>query len=432
MTNRSIKLASLAAGLLALSSPHVWAQTSPSTPPAEPTAATPPAPAPITTVEGERHNMLAPPPAAPPAPTAMTTPAMSFPLSANSTPTKFDVGSLGTWYVTGAVSGLAFTQDHSFAGDAKNRTDLSNGQVFIQKVDGPVQFFVQAGVYSLPDLGLPYIRAGDSLNAFYGPLPVAFVKFVPNDKISILAGKLPTLIGAETTFDFEDTNIERGLLWNQENAVTRGVQLNYTSGPIAASLTWTDGFYSNRYNWLTGMVTYTIDSSNTLCLIGGKSTKRTTINTTATPILLNNEQIYNLIYTHIAGPWTFQPYLQYSRVPASAIIGNLKEASTTGAAVFINYTFDAKSELAGFSLPVRLERIISTGSVADGSPNLLYGPGSKAWSITVTPTYQYKIFFVRGELSYVKASGVTSGSGFGPFGRNTNQTRALIETGMLF
>jgi len=31
-----------------------------------------------------------------------------------------------------------------------------------------------------------------------------------------MAAKLPTLIGAEYTFTFENMNIERGLLWNQE------------------------------------------------------------------------------------------------------------------------------------------------------------------------------------------------------------------------
>ena len=37
----------------------------------------------------------------------------------------------------------------------------------------------------------------------------------------------------------------------------------------------------------------------------------------------------------------------------------------------------------------------------DGAANLLYGPGSAAWSVTVTPTYQKNIFFTRAELSYV-------------------------------
>jgi hypothetical protein len=43
------------------------------------------------------------------------------------------------------------------------------------------------------------------------------------------------LIGAEYTFTFENMNIQRGLLWNQENAVTRGVQVNQTMGKFGSS-----------------------------------------------------------------------------------------------------------------------------------------------------------------------------------------------------
>ena len=62
----------------------------------------------------------------------------------------------------------------------------------------------------------------------YGPLPVAFLKLQPAENTFIEIGSLPTLIGAEYTFSFENMNIERGLLWNQEPAVSRGIQLNHT------------------------------------------------------------------------------------------------------------------------------------------------------------------------------------------------------------
>jgi hypothetical protein len=74
----------------------------------------------------------------------------------------------------------------------------------------------------------------------------------------------------------------------------------------------------------------------------------------------------------------------------------------------------------------------STGSLANGAPNLLYGPGSSAWSITLTPTYQYKIFFARAEISHVGTNSTTSGLVFGRDGNNTTQTRFLFETGILF
>ena len=64
-------------------------------------------------------------------------------------------------------------------------------------------------------------------------------------------------------------NIERGLLWNQENAINRGVQLNYTYGPLAASVSWNNGFYSHSYTWVTGLLAWTINPQNSLSIVGG-------------------------------------------------------------------------------------------------------------------------------------------------------------------
>jgi len=79
-----------------------------------------------------------------------------------------------------------------------------------------------------------------------------------------------------------------------------------------------------------------------------------------------------------------------------------------------------------------VEYIASTGSVGNGSPNLLYGPGSKAMSLTVTPTFQYSRFFARGEFSFVKIFDSTAGFALGTSLNSTNQVRGLIETGVLF
>ncbi len=63
---------------------------------------------------------------------------------------------------------------------------------------------------------------------------------------------------------------------------------------------------------------------------------------------------------------------------------------------------------------------------------LIAGPGSDAWSITVTPTYQYKVFFARFEGSYVSASGTTPGFAFGPVASSNTQASVFFETGILF
>ena len=392
----------------------------------------------LTSVPGTQIAQAAPnqpPPAAaeqPAAPTAMTTPAMTGPLAANPNPFSIDAGSLGPIYVTGIVSGLGLTQTNRFAIDHDSIASLSNGQVFIQKTDGLFQFFVQAGAYTLPAIGSPYFNTGKFTGDFFGPIPQAFLKIAPTDEFSIQVGKLPTLIGAEYTFSFENMNIERGLLWNQENAVNRGVQANYTAGPLALSVSLNDGFYSNRYSWLWGSAAYTIDKENTLSIVAGGNTAHTNKSTLATPLFQNNQTIFNLIYTYNAAPWIITPYFQFTHVPTIPSIGAFTDASTYGGALLASYSFPDDSPLPGVSLPVRLEYLASTGSAAAGAPNLLYGSGSDAFSITVTPTYQYQQFFARTEFSFVDAIHTTVGSAFGPSGNKTTQVRGVLEFGVIF
>jgi len=251
---------------------------------------------------------------------------------------------------------------------------------------------------------------------------------------------LPTLIGAENAFTFQNMNIERGLLFAQEPTISRGGQLGYTQGPLALALSWNDGFYSNRYTWLSGSGTYTFDPANTVVLAAGgnfaHTAKVTTttpfFQTTAVPLFQNNETLITLSYTYNLAPWTVTPYFQFTHVPAASSIGAFSSASTIGGAILANYSFGDDSPLPGVSLPIRFEYIGSTGSAAAGAPNLLYGPGSNAWSITFSPTYQYKIFFARAEISHVGTSSTTPGLVFGPNGTNTTQTRGMIEAGILF
>lgn len=85
-----------------------------------------------------------------------------------------------------------------------------------------------------------------------------------------------------------------------------------------------------------------------------------------------------------------------------------------------------------FSLAGRGEYISSTGSASEQSVNLIFGPGSGAWSLTVTPTFQYHGFFVRGDVSFVQATNYTPGAGFGPLGMDRGQPRGQIEAGLMF
>jgi hypothetical protein len=108
-------------------------------------------------------------------------------------------------------------------------------------------------------------------------------------------------------------------------------------------------------------------------------------------------------------------------------VGAKKGEDTSGGALLFNYNFKH-----GISLALRPEYISSSGSVANGAVNLLYGPGSNAFAFTVTPTYQKGGFFIRAEGSVAHARSFTAGDAFGPLGLNGTQTRGVVEAGFLF
>ncbi len=367
-------------------------------------------------------------PAAPaaPAPTPMANPAMSGPLAANPHPATFDAGPLGAITVDGVMSGGAIFQSNpgfNGFGDLNDSAagGLTNAQVIINGGVGPVSFYIQAGAYNFPSLGTPYYKTDQITNNTFGYVPQGFLKLAINSDWSIEGGALPTLIGDEYTYTFQNMNIERGLLWNQEPAVSKGVQVNYSHGPIAISAAVTDGYYSDTYTSISGLITYTFKNSDALAFAAEGNAGVARVGSFATPTQQNNGEIYNLIFTHNMGPLTISPYLQYNTSPN--IPGVSLPGDAFGAAVLAKYQFNPEWSLAG-----RFEYITSSGPA-----NLLgYGQGSDAWSITVTPTWQKGILFVRGELSYVGVGGGAPGLMFGVAGVASDQFRGLLEAGVLF
>ena len=234
-------------------------------------------------------------------------------------------------------------------------------------------------------------------------------------------GKLPTLIGAEYAFTFQNMNIERGLLWNQEPIISRGIQGNYASGPLTVSLSLNDGFYSNNYNWISGLVSYALNKENTIAVAGGGSFQKMAKSTFVTPLVQNNSRIINLIYTYNAEPWTITPYFQYTDVPSSATLG-----------------IPACRPMAAPCWRTTRSPIISTSPGAPSTSayqRIRQCPvrsGSSAGSLTLTPTYQNGIWFLRGEglgragLRQHRASPSARAAA------HKTQVRGLIEGGIVF
>jgi hypothetical protein len=378
-----------------------------------------------------------PAPAAPAAPTAAApadaapAPLSTFVLSGPLQwlpPATFDAGPLGKLSVNGILTGFGRFQNNPMtaAGDDNKNATLSNGQIFIQKADGKYQWYVQAGAYTMPTLGAAFLDAKTTVSSYYGPVPVAFLKLPLGKTTSIQGGSLPTLMGAESTFTYQNFNIERGLVWNQENAINRGVQVNQALGKyITASLSLNDGYYSNRYNFISGSVTFT-KGPHSLVYDGMGNTGQTVFQTAATPVQ-NNGSMHAVIYTYTKGAWIVQPYYQHSSVPTNAKVGVIKGATTDGGAITINRSFKS-----GFSLPARFEYLTSSGNGSPTTVNLIYGPGSAATSFTATPTYQKGGFFARGDISFVHATTYTSGDVFGAKGTDPTQVRGVFEFGFIF
>lgn len=107
-------------------------------------------------------------------PAPLATPAMGPTIAANPNPFGVDTGTfLGKVYVSGALTGMGMGQTDPIPGDRSSWLDLTNAQVVIQNTTGPIQFYVQAGEYSQPFLGLSYIKSADATRLNFGNVPVA-------------------------------------------------------------------------------------------------------------------------------------------------------------------------------------------------------------------------------------------------------------------
>jgi len=432
--------ATLGGGAALLFASDAWAQT------AAPGTPAGPAPAASTT------NPTASAPAKEPAPCKATIslPALGGVIKQNPSPACVTIAGFGDIYVGDALTGYAYTETNPFSaslappgvdGDRAARADFSNLAAYIQTVDGPFQFFVQAGAYAIPSLGAPNYATFDQTDLLFGLLPVAFGKYVFNDSWSIQGGRLPTLIGTEAPFTFQNLNISRGLLFNQENIINQGVQVNYANGPWSVSVAGTDGFFSGQISWLSGAITYKIDDSNTIGINGGLNVDRTNVldhslrYQFATPNLQQNSGIFDINYAYSKGPWIVTPYFQFTNIPRDVSLGILQSASTYGGAILASYAFTDNFALAG-----RVEYETQTGAPGSGTTSPLYGAGSSALSFTITPTYTWNRYFLRGEYSRVELYDITRGSpasgalgtGFGRTGDGTSQDRYMVETGVTF
>jgi hypothetical protein len=345
---------------------------------------------------------------------------------------SLNLDGLGVWHITPVASAMAFSQTNPSSGAG----DVSNAQLLIQKSEGDLQFFIQTGVYSVPVLGKPIVRTLSNTVDTYGYIPIASISYILNQNWSVTAGKLASMGGYESTMTYQNLNIQRGLLWDQTSSVSYGTVVNYAKDDLSLAVTWNDGYYSNKMNWLGASGAYRLNDKESIGLSWVGSTSGNSQNNANTPLLQNNSQIMNVLYKYSGERWYFAPYLQYTVVPVNGAIGITSEYQTYGAAVLANYRFPGVTFTgvgpAKVSLPFRLEYIQENGGAANNVNSMLYGPDSSAISLTITPTIQFDGYFARAEGSVVRITNPEAGLGFGANDTKRSQFRMMLEVGLLY
>jgi hypothetical protein len=306
---------------------------------------------------------------------------------------------------------------HTNGVNATSFTDLSNGLLTFTKNTGFFRFGVTAGIYAFPVVGqaLYPTTQGGANTSLYGYVPSAYVAFVPNAHVTVSAGQLATLLGQEDGFTYLNVNVQRGLIWAAEPAFSRGVRVAYTQGKFSGDLEYDDGYYTASHRAVEGLVGWA-PSGNTAVQVAFIAPQANTPGN-ATAAVANKTE-YDVMLTQQIGKLALLPYVLLTESPASASLGYATTEYATGDAFLAQYAFNAR-----YSIGARYEWFVDHSSAFDPSPNadfVGYGPGSRAATFTITPSYKMNLFFLRAEFSAVNAVD------------RELQTRVLVETGVAF
>lgn len=317
--------------------------------------------------------------------------------------------------------------DSSTGADHVARSNVSNAFVSLSKPQGTFQWALQGGAYSIPVVGVAgnkTIQSGANTDLF-GPLPLAYVEYVPNGNFNVSAGVLASLTGAESTYTYLNWNIQRGAVWNVENAVTRGVRASFTTGKLTATLGADDGFYSGRFGAAEAALSFAPDSGDSLLFVAVIPNSNTPGNPTAS---VANKELLNVVYTRTRGKLQIAPYILYARSPAATGLGYGGPESAFGGALLTNWTLSSH-----FSTALRYETLHNSSTIGDPSGNadlIGYGPGSGVNTFTLTPAWTNGHTFARMDFSSVRVSSPAHGLAFGDHGAQRDQFRTMLEIGV--
>lgn len=358
-----------------------------------------------------------------------------------------DGGPLGTLELSGGADGLAYYQtgtgSKSLLGDRDTGANLGSAEIRLSKTSGIVQFDIQiAALGGTSALGTAPGRAGVN---FYitGPVKLATITIAPpGSPVTLTAGHVGSLEGYEDFVDYNNANIFQSDLWYVENSNSRGVSLNYNQGPVAATVTFGDGWDTGVFNFLQALGTYTFDSHNSLSIYYGGNLGRTGlqaltygtnngVRNTVGGYGANyiNSQMLGGYYQYNTGNLSLVPEVQYVYAKPDHRLGIQKFTSNLGALLIADYAFSNTP----YSLAGDVQYFDSIGTTAHSADNWFIAPGAEGIGLQLTPTWQYKNLFSRVSAGYVYLiNSGTSAAGYGDNGHGRNVFQAALEGGVLF
>jgi hypothetical protein len=305
------------------------------------------------------------------------------------------------------VANQDITLSGGVAGGYVNNTDAAQSKITATDalVDlsseakaGGVGFDVGIGVLAGASLGDsqtsptgPVITGSGSLNVLNTAttgagtaLQYGWLTIMPTDGLSLQAGTLATNVGYEVVPSYNNANILRGLVWNQQPAYYNGVRATYSTGDMSVYAEASN----DPYNLGTTSNGQAIGASAAMGAVNGSISYFN---------YEDNKSIVDIIASSKIGSVEVAANIDYqmwadrikNAMPSSA------DDNAYGIALYATMPMGANA-----SLPVRVEY------VSDGTSGL-YGLGAvgasnSAYTVTITPTYNFSdSTFVRAELAYV-------------------------------
>jgi hypothetical protein len=363
-----------------------------------------------------------------------------------------DGGPLGSLALSGGVDGYGYYLDQTNSNGNlpySNKdigANVGSGLVELQKTSGVLQFTVEVGSNGGPiALGTAPTQTTIS-NLSTGPLYAGYITIAPpSSPFTLSVGQMGSLEGYESGVDWNNANQFVTGMWYVENAQDRGVQLNYSQGPVSASVQMSDGYDTGVFNFLQALASYSYNANNTLSVYYAGNLGRTGLNaktyagngnynTTSVGSYgswYDNSQMVGAYYSYTNGNLNVVPEVQYQIAKADAQLGQHKATSNLGAAVFGDYAFANTP----YSLGGWVEYFTSHTSSVDNNTWYI-APDAEAVGFSATPTWQYKDLFARADVGYLYLLNRTTAggtkTGFGSNGNGDGIFQSTLEAGLLF